>query len=286
MTDTTQPEPNSDGAMVVRTFPEPVADFIRFDIQQDLAFTAIGRIRSPFAGVTEWPWLDVAMRERSAQLLAEVGEDAWREQGGVLDSQGEPTFRKAVPTVASIVQEIAAEQGGLIYTDDRGMSWAVRLLPSPGQDSDVRVGLAFNWHGNPLALDPVSREQVLQLIDSPATAHVIANCDATQGLTQLANRLRLYSRAEQLLWMIYTAVRKQRQSVVVLPDESLALAIWGGHERPKNWRQDLFDTLTSLSGLRVEQLAITRGGWRPRLDLHSVAVASVERPGTQAPEPL
>ena len=93
----------------------------------------------------------------------------------------------------------------------------------------------------------------------------------------MANRLRLYSRAEQLLWLIYAAVRKQRRSVVVLPDEALALAIWGGHARPKNWRQDIFDTLTSLSGLWVEQLTITRGGWRPRLDLHSVAVAGVQR---------
>jgi hypothetical protein len=180
------------------------------------------------------------------------------------------------------VQKIAAEHGGLLYTDEHGMSWAVRLLPSPGQGNDVRVGLAFNWHGNPLALDQGSREQILQLIESQGTSNAIGtttdNRNAPrQGLAQLANRLRLYSRAEQLLWMIYAAVRKQRRSVVVLPDESLALAIWGGHERPKNWRQDIFDTLSSLSRLRVEQLAITGGGWRPRLDLHSVAVASVQR---------
>lgn len=279
MTDTNQAEQNSGGALLVRTFPEPVADFIRFDIQQDLAFTAIGRIRSPFAGIAEWPWLDEAMRERSKTLLEEVGEDAWREQGGTFDSRtGEPTFRRTAPAVASIVQEIATDEGGLIYTDDRGMSWAVRLLPSPGQSNDVRIGLGFSWHGSPLALDPVSREQVLELIESQPTLQPADSREITRdGLAQLANSLRLYSRAEQLLWMIYRAVREQRRSVVVLPDEALALAIWGGHARPKNWRQDIFDTLTSLSGLRVEQLAITRGGWRPRLDMHSVAVAGVQR---------
>ncbi len=279
MNETNQPEQNPDTALVVRTFPEPVADFIRFDIQQDLAFTAIGRIRSPFTGVAEWPWLDEAIRDRSKELLDEVGEDAWHEHGGVFDSRtGEASFRKNSGSVAEIVKEITEERGGLLYTDDRGMSWAVRLLPSPGQSSDVRVGLAFTWHGNAVALDPVSREQILQLIDSqPTVCAEDSRTAARQTLAQMANRLRLYSRAEQLLWLIYAAVRKQRRSVVVLPDEALALAIWGGHARPKNWRQDIFDTLTSLSGLWVEQLTITRGGWRPRLDLHSVAVAGVQR---------
>jgi hypothetical protein len=70
MADMNQPEPNADGTLAIRTFPEPVADFVLFDVQQDLAFTAIGRIRSPFAGVSDWPWLEVAMRQRSQQLLA------------------------------------------------------------------------------------------------------------------------------------------------------------------------------------------------------------------------
>ena len=103
--------------------------------------------------------MDEAIRDRSKELLDEVGEDAWHEHGGVFDSRtGEASFRKNSGSVAEIVKEITEERGGLLYTDDRGMSWAVRLLPSPGQSSDVRVGLAFTWHGNAVALDPVSRE--------------------------------------------------------------------------------------------------------------------------------
>ena len=89
--------------------------------------------------------------------------------------------------------------------------------------------------------------------------------------------MRLYGRAEQLLWQIYAAVRQQGCSVVVLADELLAQAIWAGHDRPKNWRQDLFDTRASLSGLCLEKMRILGGGWRRSIDLHSVAVASVKR---------
>ena len=260
-----------------RTFPEPVADFAMVDSQQAAAFTAVGRVRSPFTGIAEWPWLEEVMHERSQQVLDQAGEDAWRAQGGVRDTQtGRATFRKTAPLVAEIVQKIAKDHGGLIYTDDQGIGWAVRLLPSPGKD-EARIGLAFSWHGDPLLLDAAARQQYIQAVEkglpSPDTTGQVAQ---REGLLRVAGRLRLYSRAEQLLWLIYTAVRKQRRSVVVLADETLAMAIWGAHNRPKNWRQDIFDTLRSLCYLHVEQLHIAQGGW-PRLDLHSVAVAGVRR---------
>jgi hypothetical protein len=256
-----------------RSYLEPVADFVLCDRDQDRNIAALGQVRSPFSGVSRWPWLETLLAARSNAILKEVGEDPWRKQGGTYDREsGQPTFRKNAPAVSRIVQELAEREGGLLYRDGQGISWAVRLLSDP--DQEVGVGLAITWHNNPLLTDGAARDASLKEIRRQQKA---ADQQDQRHLGQFARQLRLYSRAEQAFWLLYTAVRNQRSSTVVLPDETLAQAVWGGRRRPKNWRQHLFDVLTSLSGLRVERLHITRGGWSPRLDLHSVAVASVKR---------
>jgi hypothetical protein len=261
-----------------RTYPEPVADFIMCDSRQERHFAALSQARSPFAGASRWPRLEEVLAERSRQLLAEVGEEQWRKQGGTYDNDtGEPTFRKNAATVSGIVRELATEHGGLLYWDRWGIGWAVRLLPGRGADQDLRTGLAVTWYNNPLLADEEARRESLAAIKKALSNDPTMEEEHRRRLEALARRLRLFHRAQQLLWLIHAAVRKQRSSTVVLPDETLAQAVWGAHARPKNWRQDLLDVLASLSGLCVEQLHLTRGGWSPRLDSHAVAVASVTR---------
>ncbi len=43
------------------------------------------------------------------------------------------------------------------------------------------------------------------------------------------------------------------------------------------WRKHCFSVLVALSHLRMQRIRLTAHGWPPRPDLHSVAVAGVER---------
>jgi hypothetical protein len=246
------------------------------DRNQEQLFAAVGRTWSPFAGVANWPWLEDVIAQQSRKLLDKVGDEMWQRAGGRIDEQtGEPTFRKNARVVSEIVRKLADKYGGMLYRDKRGVGWAVRLLPGPGNEREIRLGLGVTWFGNPRLADPEARDDSLKAVQNKLES--TGPDEDRRRLEQLADLMRLYNRAEQLLWLIYDAVRKQRSSVVVLPDEKLAGAIWGGHNRPRNWRQHIYEALTSLSGLAIEQLHVTRGGWSPRLDMKSIAVASVKR---------
>jgi len=64
--------------------------------------------------------------------------------------------------------------------------------------------------------------------------------------------MRLYEKAEQVLWFLHAAVLTQKCSRLVLPDVTLAQVLWGcdRNQWPRNWRKDLFRILASLTLLR------------------------------------
>ena len=139
-------------------FPEPVADFVMCDRDQEQLFAAVGRTRSPFAGVASWPWLEDVIARQSRKLLERVGEGAWQKAGGRIDEQtGKPTFRKNAAVVSEIVRKIADKHGGMLYRDKRGVGWAVRLLPRPAHAGEIRLGLGVTWFGNPRLADPQAK---------------------------------------------------------------------------------------------------------------------------------
>lgn len=242
-----------------------VADVMMVDKTQAKMFAALGRARSLFQEMSRWPDLRKALARRSHEYLGQVGEDRWAAAGGVHGPDGSPSCLLTSPLAGEVVRSIAADPGGLLWTDSAGVAWAVRLVPTSGRDCGDLFGFALSW-------------PVVGVLGEPAPSSE-AQADTTLSLQGRARQLRLAARAEQLLWAIHWAVLNQNRSVVLLPDVLLGQVVWGGDtERwPQDWRGDLMHTLYSLTDLRLEVLRLSSEGWRPRLGMHSVAVATVEQ---------
>jgi hypothetical protein len=239
-------------------------------------FGAVGRTKGPFAGVIDWPYLNDLIEDQSRRLLSGQGEEAWEHAGGMYGSDGKPTFDRRSSTAAQIVQGIAATQGGFIWTDRNGTGWAVRLVSL--RDQHAYAGLALSWNGEGRVIDRHVREEYLQAIEQKMGEPDGIDTKNMNKLVQMADRIWLFDRAEQILWAIHAAVLMQRSSVILVPDVTLGEVIWGakGIGRPANWRKTLMDILTSLSQLHVAALRIGGSEWRPQFTMRSVAVAHCE----------
>lgn len=264
---TTAPDLATEGLV---PFHGRVADTIMIDETQAQFFMSLGRTRSLFQGIAQWPSLEEALSERSLEFLRKVGEEQWAAAGGVYGPDGTPTCLPISPLATGLVKDIAAGPGGLLWADKQGDAWAVRLVPA-GHDPDTFFGFALGWQGAEPSPERTARTSKKRRNDKCV--------DIRRPLEQHAQRLRLAARAEQLLWVIHWAVLTQRRSVVLLPDALLGQVVWGGDrgQWPQDWRRDLFLTLRSLTHLRLEVLRLSVEGWRPQLGLHSVAVAAVEQ---------
>jgi hypothetical protein len=261
-----------------------VFDTAMVDRAQAQLITAIGRTPSPFTRVQDWPRINYVQSIRSQELLNTVGREAWHEAGGIYSSDGTPGFTSSSPAAIELVREVATSPGGMLWTDQDGIEWAVRLAGGLGPDRNTLYGFAINWHDHGELLDPDVRSHLQQaIVGGLSHAAPPGAADPNARRRRVSNRLRLYRPAEQLLWATFAAVRQQRSSVVLLPDVMLGQVLWGGNRAiwPKNWRGEIFQILRSLSYLRSEVLRLTNRCWLPRLDAHSVAVAHVElvRPG-------
>jgi len=248
-------------------------DLTMVDDAQAQLFDVIGTVRNPFGQMGNWPFLLDLLRQRSETLLLDEGEDAWRAAGGFIDDDGCRSLRMSEEIVGEVVREACANAGGFIWADSAGTRLAVKLLP--GQAAGAAT-LAIALHiGGGTTSCPLD---VSGLSTAPQEN---ANHRGASG----GHSLRLYRRAEQMLWALFLAVRFQRCSTVRLPDLYLGQIIFGGDNNawPKNWRQEISGLLRSLSDLRCDVLRVEHRGWQPRLGGHSVAVAGYEHLETTAP---
>lgn len=258
-------------------FHGTILDLAIADKTQVELFAAVGRTRGPFKGVIDWPYLNGVVQEHSQNLLERLGEEEWRAAGGTYGDDGKPTFVAQSHFAARIVQGIADRPGGFIWTDANDTGWAVSLVPLAGPTA--YAGLAISWNGGGRVIDPLARAEYRRAVEQQIAELDPAGEAATRRqLQQIAQRIWLYERAEQVLWAVHAAVLMQRSSVVTLPDFGLGEVIWGGDRQswPSNWRNTLMDILSSLTELRVAVLHIGGTEWRPRFTMRSVAVAHCE----------
>ena len=272
--------------MTDATFGFDIPDMAMVDAGQMRLFQEIGRHRSPFQGIASWPWLDERLRQRSVETIAKQGHETWRAMGGQYDDDGHPSFRLTAGIVGDIIDEIESTTGGLLWMDREGMGWAVKLGRPPQADPATRFGFGVSWAGETLWLDPVARDQAMESRSRNSGGHApVGREEGRRQLEEVARRLRLFTRAEQLLWLVHAFVLRARSSVIVLPDILLGQVVWGGDRDawPKDWRREVMLTLRSLTMLRSEVFRLDGAGWRPRLGACSVGVASVEQLSVTSP---
>jgi len=250
--------PNNRGGQV---FPIRVADCVQFDHQQAQLFHMIGREKSLFGQISQFPDLAEKLRHYSQTVIDQHGTQKWRSFGGAYDDHnGTPTFEFNTPIVGNIVAELAKEHGGLLYDDAEGNRWAVRLIPIDGRRESEHAGFAIRFLETSAALTSEQFDGVHQ-----------------QRLNALSPSLHFSPRSEQVLWFLSLMMRLGRSYVLTIPDAMFKQLIWGGHDAPPNWRHEVFRLLASLSELRMQRLQLGSSGWVPRVTMYSVAVASVER---------
>ena len=228
--------------------------------------------RSPFRGIGAWPMLEDVIKACSQEFLERHGKPAWETAGGIYGDDGKPTCRQTSSMAVEAVRRVADGAGGMLWQDQDGTLWAVRLArrngPSYNGQPEPLFGFSISWQGSALLLDPHVRDQYEQAAKKAVSASVQTRLKtARQGLGAVGQRLRLYERAEQLLWAVHLAVTSQRSSTVLLPDVLLGQVIWGGDRAgwPKDWRGEILAGLKALTSLRSEILRLSPSEWRPRV---------------------
>jgi hypothetical protein len=206
-----------------------------------------------------------------AQLIEAVGDNRslFDRVGGWPDWEEE--VARAVPTqpgesrVAAAARAVAGGPGGVIWTDPHGVPWAVRLLPD-GSASDAYLALAFSETTATLPERGPYKRPVLVQTKDPGVDSRQDLPAARSRLAARARSLRLYGPAETLLWWLHAAFLERRSSGIPVPDVDLATALWGPRRRwPKNWRQEVWGVLTSLTALRWARVSTADGTFHPRL---------------------
>lgn len=251
-------------------FMNTLPDTVMVDTVQEQLFSLMSRIRSPFKGVAKWPILKPEMQNKSQALLESQGEAAWKEAGGKIDKQGRATLDRHSLAVEEIIQNAERQYGGLLYTDKSQQNWAMRIETIHHNGKRSRVGYAISWGGStPAAFDPPYRAEFL--------AEAKHTWQKPEDIEKIERDLRLYARAEQMLWLVHMAVLAQQSSAVTIPDVSLGEVVWGHHDNwPKDWRRELFATLRSLTWLHAEAFQFAGQGWTPEAHAHSVALYLVQ----------
>lgn len=245
------------------SLPDAIPVMAMFDGTQADMFHAIGELRGPFQGLASWPTLEEVLATKSKQFLEQHGEERWQQAGGYMDSQGRHSCERTSPIMVQAITAVAEAGGGLLWTDKKGRTRAMRLCPVRHHGKDMLYAFAIEW------------KDASQQADNPS----LPLSQARAALEKQGGRLRLSSRAEQMLWVIHLQVLSQKCSRVIVPDVLLGAVIWGGDqsEWPDDWRHDVFQTLASLMSLQSEVFRLPSTGWPPRLGACSVAVSSVAR---------
>ena len=243
--------------------PDAIPAMAMIDGTQADMFRVIGELRGPFQHLASWPTLEEVLATNSKRFLEQHGEQKWQEVGGCIDSHGRHSCERTSTLMVQALTAVAEAGGGLLWTDKKGMTRAMRLCPVRHRGKDTLYAFAIEWKdssqqaGNPNL--PLSQ--------------------ARAALEKQGGRLRLASRAEQMLWVIHSQVLEQKCSKVIVPDVLLGAVVWGGNQNnwPDDWRTDVFQTLASLMSLHSEVFRLPSTGWPPRLGACSVAVSSVAR---------
>src|SRR4051812_11767327 len=99
------------------------------DRDRAATFAALGAARPLFRDVARWSRLTDLFEQYSGVVLAQRGGEGWSALGGEYGPDGRPTCRPDSPMASHVVRQVAARDGGLVWTDGDGAAWAVRLVP-------------------------------------------------------------------------------------------------------------------------------------------------------------
>jgi hypothetical protein len=147
------------------------------------------------------------------------------------------------------------------FVDGQGVAWGY------GQVGGAAVGvtpLGPGWVWDPEARAERAADFARQFEGMRATPRRAR----ASAINRVLACLRLGRHAGRVLWAVHRAVMATGTSLLLVPDEWLARAVWGQATRPRHWRGDLLAVLRGLTWLHVADWP--DGGGRPDFGAGSV----------------
>ena len=90
--------------------------------------------QSVFAGISRWPNLDQIFAQISQEFIVRQGVTEWALAGGILRSNGRPSFGNPAPAAYKTLRNLIDVGAGFTYFDDAGVQWAVLASEDPDGD--------------------------------------------------------------------------------------------------------------------------------------------------------
>ena len=267
---------------IVRKAPRRVSPAVA--VNGDLSHEESGL----FAGVADWPHIDEMFASRSLSILASSGISTWYGAGGCRGYDGRLGFGAVSSPALEIVRELADTSGGFQWTDDAGVTWAVRFADD-GRDPD-HPAFAVNYRGSVLAIDAQRWRPALQTLKTQ-----VAHCSRPGRFWDDADRAK-YASLARALRSVYLAdgavkileyfhqIGAAQAGHVLVSTEELAAAVKPDDEetRPAPSGDDLAAMLRATMGFQIARLKLGTLGWNPGVIHQSAAISDVELCGDQA----
>lgn len=196
-------------------------------------------------------------RSRSRQFLEDYGEARWKEAGGTRHQKtGEPTWKETSPKYGELLHQLALADGAYLreFPEDAQAGRPPRrefcfLEELPGGGGLLEY--AWTYEGDAAHLFPDWLEEKRKELEESLPLDPEEVETGKKLLTTLA-------RGGQLLWLLHVAAWEQRTKLVVVPDVTLAQALWTGDEKrwPRNPHEEIERVLESLGRLEIRNRLI------------------------------
>jgi hypothetical protein len=133
-----------------------------------------------------------------------------------------------------------------LHLDEEGIAWATKTIAGHG--------FAFTWLGPGWVFDAAAQQRKADELQQKRAAMTAADAERhRRELDAVMGRIRLGPMAERLLWLIHQQVLRLRSSLLQLPDDLLAEALWGSQKRPGHWRKEIREGLQGLTWLHLTE---------------------------------
>ena len=238
-----------------------------------------------FSGIGRWPDFDQVLAERSVKLISERGVSEWALAGGVVLSDGRPSFGSPSVIAYRLLRDIVAAHQGFRFNDSAGVHWVATMPESSLTSGKYWKGLAIGTDFSPVLLERGARR--LRLQEAERELRMLVESDRASRsqpgrrrarAAAAYERVKLLDSAVEMIPTIYAASKNQNSQTVRLDATELAHAPngneFGGFPAAS---EKVFAALMLLSTIRTQVIEIPKTGWCPTSRQCGVAVQRIRR---------
>jgi len=238
-----------------------------------------------FSGISRWPNLDQIFAQISQELIVRHGVNDWALAGGILRSNGRPSFGNPATAAYKTLRNLIDVGAGFTYFDDARVQWAVLASEDPDGDCTAwrgnAIGMSFplnlleqQWRNKCLQSSYSRLEELVR----PGKILDLAGQLERARISEAHRRLVLIETAIKTIPALHLAAKAQESNRVRVDIRRLAAVAWGVESTwPAGWHDTVFEAITLLTTFRTQSLSLPKTGWCPATHRLRPAALSVER---------